>query len=135
MLRLQLAPLSAYIFAQITGAFVGAALVYANYFHAIDIYEGQPGLRTLKTAGLFASYPVSAMIVLRLFVESSSLFTLVDLHAKRGLFLVGVSGDRTSSDNYPFALGPAQPCAVQWTSSRCHLYPRPWYRYFMGNGN
>ncbi|KAG5337030.1 hypothetical protein C0989_011118 [Termitomyces sp. Mn162] len=30
----------AYIFAQVMGGLVGAALVYANYFHAIDIFEG-----------------------------------------------------------------------------------------------
>lgn len=40
------------------GGLVGAALVYANYFHAIDIYEGGRGVRTLKTAGLFATYSV-----------------------------------------------------------------------------
>lgn len=46
------------------GGFFGAAIAYLNYFHAIDIYEGGTGVRTLKTAGLFSSYPVSAMIVL-----------------------------------------------------------------------
>jgi len=50
----------AYIFAQLTGGFFGAAIVYLNYFHAIDIYEG-PGVRTLKTAGLFAAYPLDYM--------------------------------------------------------------------------
>lgn len=41
------------------GGIVGAALVYANYYHAINIYEGGTGVRTLKTAGLFATYAVS----------------------------------------------------------------------------
>lgn len=41
------------------GGIVGAALVYANYFHAIDIFEGGEGIRTLKTAGLFGTYAVS----------------------------------------------------------------------------
>jgi len=45
-----------YITAQLFGAIVGAALVYANYFHAIDIFEGGRGVRTLKTAGLFSTY-------------------------------------------------------------------------------
>lgn len=47
-----------YIIAQVLGAWVGAAIVYGNYIHAIDIYEGGVGIRTLKTAGLFASYAV-----------------------------------------------------------------------------
>lgn len=66
MLRLQLALLTAYIFAQMMGGVVGAALVYANYFHAIDIFEGGRGIRTLKTAGLFSTYAVSTTIVLLL---------------------------------------------------------------------
>jgi aquaglyceroporin related protein, other eukaryote len=40
------------------GGLVGAALVYANYFHAIDVFEGGPGIRTMKTAGLFSTYAV-----------------------------------------------------------------------------
>ncbi|KAG5651794.1 hypothetical protein H0H81_007380 [Sphagnurus paluster] len=43
------------------GGIVGAALVYANYFHAIDIFEGGKGVRTLKTAGLFATYTLDYM--------------------------------------------------------------------------
>ena len=49
----------AYIFAQLMGGIVGAAIVYGNYFHAIDLVEGGHGVRTLKTAGLFSTYPVS----------------------------------------------------------------------------
>lgn len=41
------------------GGLVGAALVYANYFHALDIYEGGRGVRTLGTASLFSTYAVS----------------------------------------------------------------------------
>lgn len=48
-----------YILAQFMGGLVGAALVYANYFHAIDIFEGGRGVRTLNTAGLFSTYAVS----------------------------------------------------------------------------
>jgi aquaglyceroporin related protein, other eukaryote len=43
------------------GGLVGAAVVYANYFHAIDIYEGGRGVRTLRTASLFATYAVSLL--------------------------------------------------------------------------
>ncbi|KAJ7597860.1 aquaporin-like protein [Mycena floridula] len=50
-----------YIIAQILGGVVGAAIIYANYFHAIDIVEGGAGIRTLKTAGLFATYPLDYM--------------------------------------------------------------------------
>lgn len=48
-----------YILAQVLGGLVGAALVYANYFHAIDIFEGGRGIRTLSTASLFSTYAVS----------------------------------------------------------------------------
>lgn len=48
-----------YIAAQLLGGLVGGALVYADYFHAIDIYEGGRGVRTLKTASLFSTYAVS----------------------------------------------------------------------------
>lgn len=50
-----------YILAQLLGGIAGAALVYANYFHAIDIVEGGRNVRTLKTAGLFATYAANYM--------------------------------------------------------------------------
>lgn len=50
-----------YILAQLLGGLVGAALVYANYFHAIDLFEGGKGVRTLKTAGLFSTYALDYM--------------------------------------------------------------------------
>ncbi|KAG6848276.1 hypothetical protein H0H93_001619, partial [Arthromyces matolae] len=53
-----------YIAAQLMGGLVGAALVYANYFHAIDIYEGGRGIRSLKTASLFSTYAVNESPVL-----------------------------------------------------------------------
>ncbi|KAG6840842.1 hypothetical protein C0991_003789 [Blastosporella zonata] len=43
------------------GGIVGAAIVYANYFHAIDIFEGGRGIRTLKTAGLFSTFATDYM--------------------------------------------------------------------------
>jgi aquaglyceroporin related protein len=46
---------------QLLGGIVGAAIVYGNYFHAINIFEGGNNIRTLKTAGLFAVYPVRAI--------------------------------------------------------------------------
>lgn len=49
-----------YIFAQLLGGFCGAGVVYANYFHAIDIVEGGPGIRTISGSGdLLATYAAS----------------------------------------------------------------------------
>ncbi|KAJ6501279.1 aquaporin-like protein [Mycena vulgaris] len=45
-----------FILAQTLGGFTGAALVYANYSHAIDVFEGGVGVRTMKTAGVFGAY-------------------------------------------------------------------------------
>lgn len=50
----------AYIFGQLIGAWLGALIVFANYARAINIYEGGNGRRTLKSAGLFSTYPVSS---------------------------------------------------------------------------
>ena len=47
-----------YIFGQLIGAWLGALVVYANYSNAINIFEGGNGQRSLKTAGLFSTYPV-----------------------------------------------------------------------------
>jgi aquaglyceroporin related protein len=48
-----------YILAQVLGAVVGAAIVYGNYFHAISVVENGSSIRTMKTAGLFGTFPVS----------------------------------------------------------------------------
>lgn len=45
-----------YIAAQILGAFTGAAIIYGNYFHALDVFEGGVGIRSELTRGLFATY-------------------------------------------------------------------------------
>ncbi|TFY75326.1 hypothetical protein EWM64_g8688 [Hericium alpestre] len=51
-----------FIMAQIVGAWIGAMLVYANYFHAINIAEGGHGARTVSgTAGLFSTYALEYM--------------------------------------------------------------------------
>ena len=49
-----------YIFGQLVGAWLGALVVFANYSRAISIFEGGDGQRTLKSAGLFSTYPVSS---------------------------------------------------------------------------
>ncbi|KAK0475625.1 major intrinsic protein superfamily membrane channel protein [Armillaria luteobubalina] len=50
-----------YILSQLLGGIVGAGIVYANYFHAIDIVEGGRGVRTLLTAGNFGTIPLDYM--------------------------------------------------------------------------
>jgi len=50
-----------YILGQLIGAWLGALVVYANYADAINIFEGGNGQRTLKTAGLFSTYPLAYM--------------------------------------------------------------------------
>ena len=50
----------AYIFAQLLGGVCGAGVAYANYIHAIDLFEGGRHIRTVPgTAGLFSTYAVS----------------------------------------------------------------------------
>ncbi|KAF8892960.1 aquaporin-like protein [Infundibulicybe gibba] len=56
-----------YIFAQLMGGLVGAALVYANYIHAFDIVEGGRNIRTLKTAGIFSTYALDYMTAVSCF--------------------------------------------------------------------
>ncbi|KAJ3761445.1 putative aquaporin 5 [Lentinula raphanica] len=50
-----------YIFSQLMGGIIGAALVYADYYHAINVYEGGTGVRTLATAGNFGTFPLAYM--------------------------------------------------------------------------
>jgi len=50
-----------YVLGQLIGAWAGALLVFANYFHAIDVFEGQKGRRTLKTGSLFGTYALDYM--------------------------------------------------------------------------
>ncbi|PYH41471.1 MIP/aquaporin family protein [Aspergillus saccharolyticus JOP 1030-1] len=56
-----------YILSQLLGAMCGAAIVYANYRSAIDVYEGGSTIRTVPgssptaTAGIFSTYPAPFM--------------------------------------------------------------------------
>ncbi|KIM63369.1 hypothetical protein SCLCIDRAFT_24260 [Scleroderma citrinum Foug A] len=51
-----------YCIAQLLGCFCGAAIVYANYYHAINLYEGGSGIRTISGTGdLFATYAADYM--------------------------------------------------------------------------
>jgi aquaglyceroporin related protein len=53
--------LQGFLLAQLLGGIVGAGLVYANYIRAIDIVESGRYIRTLNTAGLFATYAVGSL--------------------------------------------------------------------------
>jgi aquaglyceroporin related protein len=53
-----------YIFGQVIGAWLAALITFANYSKAIDIFEGGNGQRTLKSARLFSTYPVSSVFPL-----------------------------------------------------------------------
>ena len=51
-----------YIFAQVMGGLCGAAIIYADYIHAIDLVEGGRHIRTVPgTAALFSTYAVSGV--------------------------------------------------------------------------
>ena len=65
-----------YILGQIVGAWLGALIVFANYSRAINIFEGGAGQKTLKSAGLFSTYPVCTLFFSRL-----SLLTKVSLRS------------------------------------------------------
>jgi aquaglyceroporin related protein len=54
-----------YFISQLLGAMTAAAVVYANYKSAFDVYEGGAGIRTVSgdhaTAGIFCTYPADFM--------------------------------------------------------------------------
>lgn len=57
-----------YMLAQLLGAILGAAIVYATYFHEINIVEG--GRRTVPgTAAFFGTYPVSVITSANVFFD------------------------------------------------------------------
>lgn len=54
-----------YFMGQLLGAMAGAFIVYGNYYHAINHFEGGAGIRTVTgptaTAGIFCTYPAEFM--------------------------------------------------------------------------
>lgn len=80
-----------YIFAQVMGGLAGAALVYANYIHAINIVEGGSDVRTLTTASLFTTFAVGALspVVVNMFLVL--MYMPAGLHDERLRFLLRVS--------------------------------------------
>ena len=74
-----------YILGQVIGAWVGALIVFANYSGGIDIFEGSDSQRTLKTAGLFSTYPVCTLFFF-LFVSSHVLEQLAYMSSANCFF-------------------------------------------------
>ncbi|KAH9977043.1 aquaporin [Lactifluus volemus] len=79
-----------YILGQFIGAWLGALVVYANYSEAINIFEGGNGQRTLKTAGLFSTYPLA-------YVSSANCFFDEFIGAFILVFVVFAISDRRNS--------------------------------------
>lgn len=61
-----------YIVAQLLGGICGAGIVYANYIHAIDAFEGGRHVRTLATAGLFGTFSADYLTNVSAFFEEVS---------------------------------------------------------------
>ncbi|KAF8880160.1 aquaporin-like protein [Infundibulicybe gibba] len=89
-----------YIGAQLFGAWAGAAAVYGNYFHAIDIVEGAKGVRTLKTAGLFGTYALDYMTPASCFFSEFLATTILLL----GLLAITDKRNKVPSGIVPIAL-------------------------------
>ncbi|CAE6462714.1 unnamed protein product [Rhizoctonia solani] len=114
-----------YMLAQVLGACVGAALIYANYHIAINIYEGGVGVRSVPgTASLFATFPADYMTnALCFYNEALGTFLLVfvvlAVTDKRNgavpgfivplaLFMVLLSASASIGSQTGFALNPAR---------------------------
>jgi len=83
-----------YILGQIIGACLGALIVFANYARAIDIFEGGAGEKTLKTAGLFSTYPLA-------YVSSANCFFDEFIGTFILVFVVFAISDKGNSALYP----------------------------------
>jgi len=77
-----------YFMGQLLGAMAGAFIVYGNYIHAIDTFEGGVGIRTVtgetSTAGVFCTYPAefmdrTAMVWSEFIASSILMFTIFAL--------------------------------------------------------
>jgi len=86
-----------YILAQILGGLVGAAVIYGNYYLAIDIFEGGNGVRSLKTAGFFATYAADYMTTASCFFSEFLTTTIL---------LIGVLALTDKKNKVPMGLVP-----------------------------
>ncbi|KAI0255187.1 aquaporin [Lactifluus subvellereus] len=83
-----------YILGQLIGAWLGALVVFANYSEAINIFEGRNGQHTLKSAGLFSTYPLA-------YVSSANCFFDEFIGAFILVFVVFAVSDRSNSALHP----------------------------------
>ncbi|KAI0294679.1 aquaporin [Multifurca ochricompacta] len=83
-----------YMLGQLIGAWLGALIVFANYSEGINIFEGGNGRRTLKSAGLFSTYPLA-------YVSSANCFFDEFIGAFVLLFVVFAVSDRHNSTLHP----------------------------------
>ena len=116
------------------GGLVGAALVYANYFHAIDIFEGGKGVRTLRTAGLFSTFAVSKFNSEKLIVALTD-DVAAGLHDECIVFLLGVP--RNCSSGHPSSChNRRRKCSTTKRLISYHLVPSDSRRRFsVGDGD
>jgi len=100
-----------YFVAQFLGGMLGSAVVYANYYGAIDNYEGK-GIRTVPpaptaTAGIFCTYPAAFLTKGQQFVSEfiTSSILMFCIMALKDDFNVGAMGKNTGSTAlFPLAL-------------------------------
>ncbi|KAJ3927754.1 MAG: putative aquaporin 3 [Lentinula lateritia] len=60
-----------YIFSQLLGGFIGAALIYANYYHAINIFEGGSNLDYMtNVSAFFSEFLGTALLVFIVFAAT-----------------------------------------------------------------
>ncbi|KAK7007278.1 aquaporin-like protein [Favolaschia claudopus] len=97
-----------FIFAQLLGGFVGAALVYGTYFHAIDTFEGGVGIRTLRTAGLFSAYSIGYM------TNVSAFFTELLATAILVLVIVALTNTNNTAPPAPFPSQYSSSCLISF---------------------
>ncbi|KAG0147489.1 hypothetical protein CROQUDRAFT_656049 [Cronartium quercuum f. sp. fusiforme G11] len=58
-----------FILAQFLGAFVGSAVIYLNYSHALFLFEGGSGVKTIKSGGMFFTTLLDYISSLNCFFE------------------------------------------------------------------
>lgn len=93
--KFPLSKLLPYAIAQVAGAFVAAAAVLLVYREAFNAFDG--GIRTLETAGIFATYPQSYL---------SHLGALIDQIFGTAMLLLVISAIGDQRNNSTGNLGP-----------------------------
>lgn len=100
-----------YFLAQLLGSFCASGVVYANYYNAINAFEGSSSLRTVPpsqtaTAGIFATYPQAFMTTVSMFFSefiASAILMFVIFALKDGSN-PGAMGKSGAGALFPLAL-------------------------------